>query len=207
MSNEGRIGIRMEIILGSELTRRFNKKHHKKTGEVQIYIPNSGWMAEHRFIAREVVGKPLSKKIEVHHLDGNPSNNTHGNLVICQDHRYHMLLHNRAKCLRAGQPMDYRRCSKCNSWFHESHYYQKSGQYILATCRKCLVEYTRGWVNRNPERAKALDKRWKEKNADKVRTAKTAYMKRWRAANPDRVKAIRDRGREKAGHIGGIACQ
>lgn len=68
--------------------------HPRAKGHGQIY--------EHVFIAEQALGHYLPDGVEVHHVDENPRNNTRTNLVICQDQAYHMLLHRRARVLRAG---------------------------------------------------------------------------------------------------------
>ena len=68
----------------------------------------------HVVIAETALGKPLPKRAEVHHVDGVKFNNAHSNLVICQDHAYHMLLHVRARVVRAGgNPNTQRICFRC----------------------------------------------------------------------------------------------
>jgi len=63
--------------------------------------PNAG-KAEHVVIAERALGRPLPKGAEVHHVDEDPANNLPSNLVICQDHAYHMLIHYRTRVRRAG---------------------------------------------------------------------------------------------------------
>src|SRR5258708_6599812 len=67
----------------------------KRTGEYPL-------SDEHELIAEQVLGHPLPKKAEIHHVDNNGLNNEHSNLVICQDHAYHMLLHARTRIVKAG---------------------------------------------------------------------------------------------------------
>jgi len=64
----------------------------KNNGYVQIGI-NGRMVYEHRLIAEQALGRKLKDQEEVHHIDGNPSNNSHDNLVICPDRAYHVLLH------------------------------------------------------------------------------------------------------------------
>lgn len=77
----------------------------------------------HVLIAERALGKPLPRTRPVHHVDGNRQNNVNTNLVICESHRYHMLLHARARIVRAGgNPNTDKICATCqiakpHSWF------------------------------------------------------------------------------------------
>lgn len=51
---------------------------------------------EHRRIAALALGRPLEPGMVVHHIDCNPANNKHDNLLICS-HEYHMELHARMR--------------------------------------------------------------------------------------------------------------
>lgn len=52
-----------------------------------------------RHVVREVLGKSLPEGAEIHHIDGNPANNSNDNLVVCENHSYHKLLHSRIQSL------------------------------------------------------------------------------------------------------------
>lgn len=68
----------------------------------------------HRIIAERALGKPLPKGAEVHHVDGDKRNDAPVNLVICQDRKYHNLLHVRARVIGAGgNPNAQRICYVC----------------------------------------------------------------------------------------------
>src|SRR5258708_7905836 len=52
-------------------------------GYVYISTGDGKHKSEHVLIAENVLGRPLKKNEVVHHFDGNKSNNTHSNLLIC----------------------------------------------------------------------------------------------------------------------------
>ena len=59
------------------------------------YIVNMGkglWRSEHRVIVETVLGRKLSLKEIVHHLDLDKKNNNKNNLLVC-DRAYHVWLH------------------------------------------------------------------------------------------------------------------
>jgi hypothetical protein len=99
---------------------------------------------EHVAIAERAIGKPLPMGAEVHHVDGNKRNNASANLVICQDHDYHMLLHARARIIRAGgQHGIHRICTRCREVLTLDSFYRWSGdkqfglQYACKRCTDC----------------------------------------------------------------------
>jgi hypothetical protein len=71
---------------------------------------------EHILIAENAIGRTLPKGSQVHHVDGNPSNNDNSNLVICQDQKYHRLLHSRTNAINAGHPPEHRMCFYCREY-------------------------------------------------------------------------------------------
>jgi hypothetical protein len=70
----------------------------------------------HVSLAEKALGKPLPHGAEVHHVDGNGENNGSGNLVICPDRAYHMLLHQRQRALEACGHADWRKCVYCKQY-------------------------------------------------------------------------------------------
>lgn len=73
-----------------------------------------GHVLAHVLIAEKALGKPLPPGAQMHHVDENGKNNANTNLVICQDHAYHKLLHVRARIVKAGgNPNTEKFCRDC----------------------------------------------------------------------------------------------
>jgi len=89
------------------------------SGYVMVSIPGhkrsqqNGYVREHIYIAEKVLGKELPEKAQVHHF-GSPSDNSQ--LVICEDQKYHFLLHIRAKALKECGDANKRKCKFCKKY-------------------------------------------------------------------------------------------
>lgn len=97
---------------------------------------------EHVIVAEKALGRRLPRGAKVHHVDGDRRHNANGNLVICQDNRYHMELHVRLRVLRAGgRPFLDGLCSRCKAVKPRDEFYvRKSGIQagcITNYCRDC----------------------------------------------------------------------
>jgi hypothetical protein len=97
---------------------------------------------EHREIAERALGKPLPPKAHVHHFDDHGRNNTHTNLVVCQDIAYHKLLHRRQRIKqRGGDPNTQSWCGFCKALRpNEMFWVRKTGPskgQLTTTCKLC----------------------------------------------------------------------
>lgn len=85
-----------------------------------IRIPDSSRRANYRLahiaVAEFVLGHALPKGAQVHHVNGDKTDNRTCNLVICQDAAYHSLLHRRERALLACGNANAERCGYCGGY-------------------------------------------------------------------------------------------
>lgn len=142
-------------VIGHGLRRRYGKDAAtwrggiRKMGKrgVMVYAPDhprasKTYVNEHVLIAERVLGHYLPTDAVIHHIDENPKNNAPGNLVICQDGSYHIILHQRARALRECGHASWRKCSICHQYdAPENLSYVKANQ--SSRHRECINEANR----------------------------------------------------------------
>lgn len=123
------------LIDGDEKRIRIDKNGYqvvKNTGE---YV--------HRLVAEKALGRRLTSKEVVHHINGNPSDNTPANLLICTQ-KYHMNLHARERCIKEGyDPKEFIRCSGCNTYHRKTEFSTTNSHWsgYHPTCRAYTNKY------------------------------------------------------------------
>ena len=70
---------------------------------------SNGLIREHTIIAAKALGSPLPKGSEVHH-------HTKDQLVLCENHNYHHLIHVRQRAYEATGDPHKRKCPFCKDW-------------------------------------------------------------------------------------------
>ena len=115
-----------------------NKYHHSSSKR------------EHTCVAEKALGKSLPLGAEVHHVDGCRGNNDNANLVICQDHVYHALLHVRSRAYKETGSAHKRKCYFCKEWDDKEnmllHGTEHPEGYVHRACR---IMYKQEWNRAN----------------------------------------------------------
>lgn len=132
---------------GSEHPKWNGGRRIKPEGYVMINVGPCEERYEHVVIIENVLGKALIKGVVTHHVDGNRSNNKNNNLVVCESHAYHKLIHNRKTAIEnTGNPRS-RKCCLCHKWdLLENLYINESCG--SARHRECHARYCRERKNK-----------------------------------------------------------
>lgn len=81
------------------------------------YVPGENRnKTEHIEIAERILGRPLPKGAEVHHVNEIKTDNRNSNLVICPNRAYHAMLHRRTRAYNACGHADWFKCSICKKY-------------------------------------------------------------------------------------------
>lgn len=120
----------------------------RKDGYVVIQVNGVNRLLHH-IVAERAFGKSLPRNAVVHHVDENPTNNEPSNLVICQDQKYHLMLHMRMRALAVCGNANWLFCRYCKSYHppEESVYRanKNGGNYLKLECERA---YDRARRNR-----------------------------------------------------------
>ena len=112
----------------------------KPSGGAYKYDMRGGVYEHVLVVVRARCGKPLPPKAIVHHVNGDGRDNRASNLVVCNDHAYHMLLHRRIAARAACGNPHWERCRICGI-HSEPSTMRKSGRrkttclYVHPECR------------------------------------------------------------------------
>lgn len=132
-------------------------------GYVRITLPETvrRTRPEHVLIAERAVGGPLPAGAEVHHVNEQRGDNRHENLVICEDHAYHALLHLRMSARRETGNASARRCAYGSEWIlpEDLGVHRSASRWYHRQCEQAYKSRRRNIINKQQRtRRRALAK-------------------------------------------------
>jgi hypothetical protein len=164
---------------------RSGRKPRKSThGYEELYMPwhpNSsanGYIRTHVWVMSRMIGGPVPDGYQVHHMDGNKTNNAPSNLMLCTptDHtRMHILMDAFASC---GNP-HWRKCRFCGKYDDTSAMVTHSGGWAHKECRSI------SWQSRKSryQQVRTNDGKFSMRLRDDLRhTARFGERSYWKAA-------------------------
>ncbi len=101
----------------------------------------NGYVLRSVLLAEKALGGPIPNGALVHHFDGNPAND-HKNLILCENNKYHHLLHQRKRAYDACGRADWRKCRYCKRYDNPANLYISPGR-GLACHKYCKNKYER----------------------------------------------------------------
>lgn len=122
-----------------------------KMGYVRISLGQGKDRLLHVYIAEKALGKPLSKGALVHHVDGDPLNNSRDNLVILQNQSEHNWLHARKRVIeKGGHPKTHKWCCRCKTLKLLEQFCSNPTRYMgrHTECRECMREVRKARAER-----------------------------------------------------------
>lgn len=99
---------------------------------------------EHILVAESVIGRKINFPNEIHHVNGDRSDNRKENLVICENRKYHRLLHARKRALLICGDANKKSCIFCKKFDLLENLVLRNKKDDKGYChRKCESEYAK----------------------------------------------------------------
>lgn len=110
-----------------------------------------------RAIVERALGKPLSGKHPVHHVNLDERDDRKDNLVVCQNSAYHNLLHQRTRAYHACGDANARRCWICKEYNNQADITVcvSNGRAAQTYHKRCQTERARQLKQRKLEKEMA----------------------------------------------------
>lgn len=127
-------------------------KHKDSCGYIRIsnnhsHPKNDGYgrVKEHVLIVERVLGKSIPINSIIHHVDENRANNKNDNLVLCQDKKYHRLIHTRLNAFKNCGNANWKKCWICKQYddLKNLEVIKRNTQH-----KKCRQEYMKKYMKK-----------------------------------------------------------
>lgn len=129
---------------------RGKSSFERSTGYTYVLHPDhpkagsDGYVIRSVLVAEKALGKYLPKSAIVHHVDGIDNNDSNSNLVVCEDHAYHMLIEKRTRAYRACGHANWLKCPYCKEYDSSDNMFVRLVHGTISSYhRSCAAAYAR----------------------------------------------------------------
>jgi hypothetical protein len=134
-------GVEFREAIKPESRRQKRSGNHYKTTS----IGNQKVIRDHILVVQRALGKPIPKGSVVHHIDGDINNNANSNLVLCQSHSYHAIIHARDRALKESGDANKRKCVFCKTYDNPENMQLHGTVRASMTHRECYNAHMRAY--------------------------------------------------------------
>lgn len=129
--------------------------YRSSNGRVKIVLKPGREKSLSIYLAEKILGRPIGKNI-VHHVNGDHTDDSPGNLMILQNQKEHRLLHARMRILRAGgDPHTHKICGGCKQVKLHAEFCKSAYELfgLAHECRDCAkIRNRKNYMNRMAKR-------------------------------------------------------
>jgi hypothetical protein len=133
---------------------RFVRGHSHRT-HLKSYKRSKKTGIEHRNVVERALGHALRLSAPVHHINSDKRDNRPCNLVACDSHGYHSLLHQRQRALDGCGNPNARKCSFCFKWDDVANMVSGSSTTGQYRHRECYNVWNRAYLRERKRRSRA----------------------------------------------------
>lgn len=102
---------------------------------------SKGYVLEHILVMEKSLGRPILKSEAIHHIDGDVTNNSIGNLMLFQSNVAHRSYHARHRAFAECGHYDWYKCKFCKSYDKPENLYFPPGIESAGRHRECFNTY------------------------------------------------------------------
>lgn len=92
--------------------------YYKKVTDHPHAMVNRGikYVKRSHLVVEKILGKYLPKGVAIHHVDGDRSNDSPKNLIVCENDSFHKTLERRTRAFQACGHADWEKCYFCKEY-------------------------------------------------------------------------------------------
>src|SRR5262245_40042853 len=116
--------------------RRANGEGSFRGRRLCFSLPNGRKVQNAILVVEKVLGHELPKGVVIHHINEDESDDSHSNLVVCQDQGLHNIIHGRLNALKACGHARWKPCKFCQKYSAEILLVKNGTSHYHVSCQR-----------------------------------------------------------------------